>query len=56
MYKLNPNSEAAKHLQQFAFDVATKRIDNTMKAIESRQEKLVVDAREEDVMTSKQEA
>jgi hypothetical protein len=31
MCKLNPNSEAAKHLQQFAFDIATKRVDNTMK-------------------------
>jgi hypothetical protein len=56
MYKLNPNSEAAKHLQQFAFDIATKRIDNTMKAIESRQEKLVINDIEEGTMTSKQEA
>jgi transposase len=55
MYKLNPSSEAAKHLQQFAFDIATKRIDNTMKSIESRQQKLVIDAREEDMMMSKQE-
>ena len=41
MYKLNANSKAARHLQQFTFDIATKSIDSAISTNESRQEKLI---------------
>ena len=42
MFKLNPESKAAKLLEQFAFEIADKRIENTL-ADEMMQERIDVD-------------
>jgi hypothetical protein len=50
MYKSNPNSKAAKHLQQFVFDIATRSINNVLNNAETRQTKITLDAKEENVL------
>ena len=42
MFKLNPESKAAKFLEQFAFEIAGKRIENSLTA-EMMQERFDVD-------------
>lgn len=46
MYKLNQYSNAAKALQQFVFEVATKRIDDTLSNEQTLQEKIISDIKE----------